>query len=141
MFVLFLLASVSVCAQGRKRRRARNGMRFGASSREQIHPSVFGKLMDEKFDEQLEETVNKGIRKDRKNVRDGMSPQGVMFGRDLEELVNEKIARKKRRYDALLRAARSVLDVTGVKYQVSGSQFEKNLANLLQELLNPNITT
>ena len=132
MLLLPVLAALCF-SRDRRRRRARG------VTRSTINPAIFGNLLDDTFDAQLEKTVNKGVRRgDRRPQQLQQAPQ-FLLRPDFEQLLSQKLEHKQRRYRALLNAARAIMNAYGVRYQTKGSEFQKNLEALVNELVEPKL--
>ena len=100
---------------------------------------IHGSLLDETFDEELEHTVNKGLRR-RYNQRVQASRRQRRSTRpDLEMLMQQKLADTERRYSAIANAVREILDMNGVRYLEQGSELQKNFEAMIEELIEPKV--
>lgn len=100
---------------------------------------IHGSLLDETFDEELEHTVNKGLRR-RYNSRVQASRRQRRSTRpDLEMLMQQKLADTERRYSAIANAVRAILDMNGVRYLEQGSELQKNFEAMIDGLIEPKV--
>lgn len=130
-----LLPVLAALCFSRRRRRDRSRV----ATRVSINPAIFGNLLDDTFDKQLEKTLNKGVKRDRRSANLVQQVPKVLLRHDFENLVNQRLENKQRRYRAILNAARTILQMNGVQYQPKGSEFQKNLQALMQELIEPKV--
>lgn len=100
---------------------------------------IHGSLLDETFDEELEHTVNKGLRRRYNSRVQAPSRQRRSTRPDLEMLMQQKLADTERRYSAIANAVRAILDMNGVRYLEQGSELQKNFEAMIEELIEPKV--